>query len=156
MLDDIFEAALADADNVRVMMGVCRQFRGRIPPEELAYCRHMALFKCLKKHDPGRSRFTTSLTRYTLWECRKALRALRRQEKFYSYEGAVVDSAEKTIDIRDCLESLPEEQGRILHDYHIAKMTMEEIAQVNGYSTSTAVERLKGAEASFRRLFGVY
>lgn len=158
MSNQDFEEALANRDNQNIIRSVCRDFQNVLSPEELEDKGRIALFKCLRKHDPSKNtKFVSSLYRFTKWECQKAVRSSRRQVHFRPITGSselVKCPAPEVLYVRECLSLLPTRHTQILVSYYFCNMTLREIGKANGYSAQAAMMKLRDAERAFRRLYG--
>lgn len=156
--NEIFEKALDDENNRAIIGNVCKNFRGILPESELKYRGHMGLFECLKKHkaDAG-NKFTTSLHYHTLWQCYRAVRDVKRQEKLEPITCDIVSSNCSVLDniaIHECINMLNNDHKNIIIDYYFQKKTLEEIGKERGYSSVTAFNTLRRAEEAFALLYG--
>lgn len=155
--DEIFETALTDENNRRIISKVCRKYYGRLSKEELTSRSYIALFNCLRKHDPLRNvRFTSSLYRHVVWECHKAIRdTIRHPPPPLPKEDHLfyVESREVRY-VQECLAILPDAYATIIRNYYFDRMTFREIGIVSGCTAPAAMRRLRRAEKAFRRLYG--
>jgi DNA-directed RNA polymerase specialized sigma24 family protein len=152
-----FEDALTNPNYGRILADVRDKFKGIIPDDELTYRGHMALFRCLQHHEATKgSKFTTMLYQQAMWQCKKAVRTIRRERRLEPLPTGLPClrfAYEERAMVRDCIRHLPDEQGRILHEYYFQGLTLREIADVNGYTAATAYNHLRKAEEAFRRMY---
>lgn len=156
--NETFETALADVNNKRIISEVCSQFRGNVPREELTFRGHIALFNCLRKHDPtNNNKFTTSLYWHTLRQCQNAVRTEEKNALLPSlpinYESWSSNLSIDQLCVHECIDMLPSDQKEIIKNYFFDGMTLEEIGEMNGYSHVAAFKRLDKAKDAFRRLY---
>lgn len=123
----------------------------------MLYRGYIALFNCLRTHNPEyKTKFTSSLYRHVVWQCRKAVREYNNTKDIYPLPSHLYSKFNIDIEIEDCLEKLNHEQSSIIRNYYFDKMTFTEIGKANNYSATTALKKLRQAEGLFRQLSGVY
>jgi RNA polymerase sigma factor (sigma-70 family) len=152
-----YEDALQDSTNQRVMIAVITSFG--IRPEKRQEIMQAAMMRCCKQHRCDRGqKFTTSLYRFTRWECQNFIRGAVRAPKMMSLvdipEPAVpVHDRQDEIDhIHECLTLLSRKDRALIQQYYLDNMTLEEIGTANQYSRAAAHQNLVKATSRLRRL----
>lgn len=158
-----FETALKNTDNVNIMRSVCRKYGNILSCDDLRSCRLQALWRTLQSHRAEfGQKFTTSLHRFTHWECLREVARLQRWRERHSNlwlddsdevdKDAFEEREEKSF-VGECLGLLPEQwQEDIIRDYYFDSYTMEEIGQRNGYSKESARQKINKAMASLKEI----
>ena len=152
-----YEDALRDVSNQKVMISVINSFG--IRRDKRQEIMQAAMLRCLQKHDACRGQqFTTSLHRFTRWECQNFIRSAMRAPKMVSLvdipEPAVpVHARQDEIDhIHECLTLLSRKDRVLVQQYYLDNMTLEEIGRKNHYSREAARQNLAKATSRLRRL----
>lgn len=161
-----FEAAYRNQDNKNVIKSVLDGYASQIDPHDLESCGMAALWRALAKHNPNapskkdpsrpcHQKFTTTLYRYTNWACKRQLEKDRRfanQKTLPSDMVADLDSNPAILHLRDCVESLPDQDRTLIQQRYYDRMTFDEIGQANGFSRGMARQRTMKAFAMLRSL----
>jgi RNA polymerase sigma factor (sigma-70 family) len=154
-----YETALADINNIKIIQKVTSRYTNLIPQDDLKSCALHALWRALTYHDPNRGqKFTTSLWRFTEWECRRELVRQKKKKNTISFSSIEFDVAadgvnEDVVHIRECLTLLPKTDREVLTQYYIDKYTMEEIGKRNGYSKEAARQKINKAVAKLCEIY---
>ena len=129
--------ALSDINNIRIMNKVCSKYRNTIPYDELERCKLVSLWQALLAYDPeGGRKFTSFLYNRIDWECKKHV---------FCEEVSKEDSHcyQDSFEIQEVLNKLDPKYQRAVSQRFFKKMTMQEIADSNGYSRETARRYVK-------------
>jgi RNA polymerase sigma factor (sigma-70 family) len=155
------------SDNRSIISAVLQKYSKIVPPDELERCGYNAMWRCLQYHDDKYGqKFTTSLHRFTEWECRRALqvaRGGRGKRKDIKVLPLVEDLVDPRIEqehkkedlehVRECIDLMPEPwQRKVIQEYYLGGMTMEQVGRANGYSKETARKRIQKALNTLRRI----
>jgi len=162
-----FELAYKNSDNIKLINSVTRKYSKQIDYDDLIDCGLQALWNCLKKHEPGRQKFTSSLYKFVNWECLRKLEEKKRNIKTvsmvnlnedYDESQSKYEKAKNDVkkEILDYLELLNNDDREILIDYYYNGMTMEEIGHKNGFSKQTAKNKIKKALTLLRKKYDGY
>jgi RNA polymerase sigma factor (sigma-70 family) len=115
-----------------------------------------ALLKCLENHDDSYGqKFTTSLYRFTVWECRRFLRNRRNTLSLSSVPElsvTVCDRHEDVEHILECLDLISESDRSLVEQRFIMGMTLREIGALRGYTRQTAMKKVRRAVARLKRV----
>jgi RNA polymerase sigma factor (sigma-70 family) len=133
--NDEFEAARTPQIR-ELITSITKSYAGSLCPGTLQCAGDMALWRCLKKHDPKYgSSFTTSLYRFINWECLHALRIQRNKTVTLvnDIEGPG-ETATTHMILDDCLRILGTKERRIIEARFLENCTFEEIGLREGYS----------------------
>lgn len=144
MENNIFEEALKNKDNTKIINAVLKKFK-RIPIDERKQLGKIALWKCLKEYDTvsDRVKFTTSLFHFVRWECLGFLRSQKRYTKTKSGLSNQPELEEKNLSTIDILDCLTIEEREIVNRYYIKKETLIEIGKIFNLSKDTIRHRLE-------------
>jgi RNA polymerase sigma factor (sigma-70 family) len=130
-----------------------------IRPEKRQEIMQAAVMRCIQSHDDCRGqKFTTSLYRFTYWECQNFIRGAMRAPRMVSLvdipEPATrVHDRQPEIDhIYECLTFLNTKDRALIQQYYLDNMTLEEIGRINQYSRAAAHQNLVKATSRLRRL----
>ncbi len=158
-------ASLAAAkDNRNVISAVLSRYRGQLPEHSLSHCAHVGLWKALQYHRPEfNQKFTTSLHTVLNWVCLSEYRSIygrkRKHQVFFteltSEHEALLDKGvdDRMSHVRECMGLLPSESDRkIINQYYFEQMTMQQIAEANGFTKETASKRVAEAVNVLRTL----
>jgi len=171
------EASLrAAADNRNVIKGVLRKYGKQLAKDDLHTCGLNALWRTLQYHqDKYNQKFTTSLHRFTDWECKRELRKKRggrgrvkpvevpyadmlniaaRDNSNSSFRIGGCDPADDDLrHVTECIDLLDDDlQREVIRAYYFEHLTMEQIGKRNGYSKETARKNLRAAVDALREL----
>lgn len=150
------ETAYADSDNFNIIKSVTRQYARVLTKDEQENCGLYALWHTLEKHrndHPSKQKFTTSLWRHTHWECQTTVRQLKRTVSLDAIgDRPARQDTEATTTARDCLAELPKKYRRLLEQYYLQNMSLEEVGTANGFSRETARTLITRAKRKLRRL----
>jgi RNA polymerase sigma factor (sigma-70 family) len=134
-----FNAALADEDNRKIIKKVLSSFIKVIPPEELEICGNEALWRCLGYHEQGKgNKLTTSLWRFTKWECLRMLEIPIIENQDYGH-------------LHECISLLSPLDRQLIQEYFFDRRTMHEIGKLHGYSKEAARQKINKAVNRLRR-----
>jgi len=173
--DTEFNEALANSDNANIIKAVTQRYCGVLSSDDLRACGLHALWRCLQYHDPSYGqKFTTSLHRFTDWECKRELRKQRGGKTKRAvvivplYEQSVETLHEnqdflgnnlynplneELEHVRERMGQLPFDwQRQVVEQYYFKHMTMEQIGRANGYSKEAARQKINKALTCLRRL----
>lgn len=160
--DEQMRAALADMNNVRVVKKVLARFAGSLSEDDLHRCGLHALWKALAYHDDSyRQKFTTTLHRFTRWECSREIRRQRNARKHFvpleAAEEPAVRSPAPALDldvvhVRECMDRLPAADRRLLDAYYVEQWTLDEISIRFGMSKEGVRQRLDSILVHLRDL----
>lgn len=144
----------AASDNRNIIFSVLKHYSQKLTPDELKSCGQIGLWKCLQYHDDSRGqKFTTSLFRFTRWECRQAIREKfgRRKERDDSFflpifERHLDTQCELPPDgklehIRECMEQLSLWEKKLIKAYYLEGKTIDQISGKPGCSLSKEATR---------------
>lgn len=148
--NDDYSTEWESQDNRRIMDAASAKYRGRLPDDEIQSCQMIALWRSILtfKSDVGTS-FTTylynivdNLCNHTL---KKQYRHTQHLQNVSVYQIFTNDDNLSKIDIDEAINNLPNNLKKVIVQRFYDKMTLEEIAQTNGYSHETARRRVKNA-----------
>lgn len=170
------EASLrAAADNRNVIKGVLRKYSKQLTKDELFTCGLNALWRTLQYHrDCFNQKFTTSLHRFTDWECKRELRKKRggrgrvrpvevpfadmlniaaRDNNNTNFKMGGDPADDDLRHVTECIDLLDDDtQKQVIRQYYFEHLTMEQIGRVNGYSKETARKNLRSAVDALREV----
>jgi RNA polymerase sigma factor (sigma-70 family) len=157
-----FNAALADEDNRKIIKKVLSSFIKVIPPEELEICGNEALWRCLGYHEQGKgNKLTTSLWRFTKWECLRMLKKIRRENNKRMVNLSTIETKEKLEipiienqdygHLHECISLLSPLDRQLIQEYFFDRRTMHEIGKLHGYSKEAARQKINKAVNRLRR-----
>ena len=137
--DEEFQEALDNIDNQKIIHAACTNYMASLSSDELKQCGLDALWRALQSHNPSfKRKFTTSLFKFVKWECNNAARAKygdRIQAGPLRGDIPADDSAvQNAILVEELLEYLDEMPRQILRDRYISNHTLQEIADMYGYT----------------------
>jgi len=147
--DKNFEKTLADSNNQRIMNKVAGKYTNSIDHDELESEKLIVLWECLKTYDPSRGKkFTSFLYQKLDWRYKKILRERKRRSPVFcdnidlknSRDG--LDTEKRIISHTD---GLPRHLKKVVIQYYLHNMTIEEIGKENLYSRETARRLIKKA-----------
>ena len=142
--DNDFEKALKDSNNRRIMNKVSCKYINSISYDDLESEKLIVLWECLKTYDPTRKKkFTSFLYQKLDWRYKKIVREKKRRKSVF-YEN---------IDAKN-YGGLPKHLTKVIIQYYLHNMTIEEIGNQNHYSRETARRLIKKALGKIRRKCG--
>lgn len=152
--NEIFEQYWNDPDNLKVMRSVVSRYRWAFGPEEEEEHMQMALVRCLGRHDPGRGpKFTSSLHRFTRWEC---LNAIRDRTPHLPRVGDPVDTSTGSRDeinhVYECMDMMDAGERDLIVRYYLEDESLRELAEDLDCSHQTVSNRLGRATETLRDL----
>lgn len=156
--DEVYAKAWTDIDNTKIMRRAITPFKHILSPDQVIECMQTALLRCLQNHKEGRQKFTTSLYRFTKWECYNEVRALLRQRRLKTVSLDSVSSNayaydNRPSDILEYIELLDENNRRLIESYFLKNMTLQNIGDRNGYTRKTAHCHVHKALDCLRQLY---
>lgn len=144
-----YEEAYKNKDNRKVIQSVVAKYYKSLDRDDLESAGMTALLRCLEYHDPSyNQKFTTSLWRFTDWECKRILRKKSGKPQHKQLSTIEYDIPQKILIsddnkfVQECVEQLQDSEKNILSMYYYDGRTMEEIGRINGYSKETARQRI--------------
>lgn len=159
-----FEDALNNQDNAALIRFITNRYAGVLTEEDRRTIGLDALWRALQYHKPGKNqKFTSSLYRFTVWECNRALKKKNGGPSFVQMpedeDGRIMEMPDKQVDldtilhVRERIKRLPRKwQRKVLEQRFLCGMTAAEIGQRNGYSRETARQRIKSAVISLLKI----
>jgi RNA polymerase sigma factor (sigma-70 family) len=149
--------AYAIPENRKIIRAALQAYAGLLPEDDLSSCGMVALWRCLKKHDPAcNQRFTTSLHRFVHWECKKALRKQKVQRRI-SYRPFVEQEHKLSEDraslIRNAIANLTESERKLINQHYFEQMTFDEIGMIHRVSKEAIRRRLLRAVEQLRTVY---
>ncbi len=158
--DNEFEIAYKNRDNRKVIDSVTGKYCKVIDRDDLQSAGMMALWRCLGYHDDSyNQKFTTSLWRFTDWECKRVLRSKKNKPQSMQLSAIDIDVAETnelsedSKFVRECVQLLPPTEKHILEMYYYENRTMEEIGKLNGYSKEAARQKINKSLKKLEEIF---
>jgi RNA polymerase sigma factor (sigma-70 family) len=152
--DDQFKEALSDSNNTKIMNKVSSKYINSIGYDELESEKLIVLWECLETYDPDRKKkFTSFLYQKLDWRYKKILREKRRQKfLFYdNFDGKIKDNDQNIENkIKIYTDGLPSHLTKVIIQYYLYNMTIEEIGNKNHYSRETARRLIKKAIGKIR------
>jgi len=149
-------------DNQKIINSVTHQYVNQIDPETLKSCGLHALWRAIGYFNPEyKQKFTSSLYRFTQFECRRELLRRKREGKATRLDGIderhIVNRLDRVdhedlTHIRECLKSLNEEGQRLVDQHFTQGMNLTEIAEANCYSKDTAGVKLHAAIETLKQI----
>ncbi len=155
-----FETAYKNKDNRKIILNVTSKYRKSIDCHDLQSAGMMALWRCLSYHDDSfNQKFTTSLWRFTDWECKRLLRS--QKNKIQCAQLSVIETdfpenqsmSDNEKYIKECINLLPALDKKILELYYYDNRTMEEIGTINGYSKEAARQKINKSLKKLEEIF---
>jgi RNA polymerase sigma factor (sigma-70 family) len=157
-----FNAALANEDNNKIIKKVLSTFSHVIPPEDLEICGQEALWRCLGYHEQGKgNKLTTSLWRFTQWECLRTLKKIRRENNKRMINISTIETKEKfeipinnneeAKHLHECISLLSPLDRELIQEYYFDRRTMHEIGKLHGYSKEAARQKINKAVNRLRQ-----
>lgn len=153
--DEQMRRALADSNNTNIIKKVLKKYIKLIHEDDLDNCGLHALWRALQYHDDAfHQKFTTSLYRFTEWECRRELRRQKNARKHQVSLGDEIEDArslraedqdkrhEEMTYVRECMQLLSQDQRQLVEEYFIEQWTMDEIAALHGMAKESVRQKL--------------
>lgn len=152
--DSDFEKALKDSNNQRIMNKVSCRYINAINYDDLESEKLVVLWECLKTYDPSRKKkFTSFLYQKLDWRYKKLIREKRRSRS-RNYENLDLKNFGEGSDVEQKIlsytDGLPIHLKRVITQYYLDNMTIEEIGHKNHYSRETARRLIKKAIKKIR------
>lgn len=154
--NDAFEKAWADPENRKIMSAIGRRYKGVMDYESMIYNAQLALFYCLRKHRPDAgTKFTSSLTRHTIWQFKRATINRRKNSPLSLPENFDMPVRNDPIqtDVQECLTALPVEDCCVLNQRFFMNMTLREISSAHSCSIQGASNKVNRALGKFKELW---
>lgn len=156
-----FRIAYENKDNKKIMRKVINKYRGSlISSDELNSCALVGLWRALGYHDNSfKQKFTTTLWRFTNWECQRELaKKTRKKNKIIvqpiiDLDIPMPERSEECIKLQECLKLLPDNQRQIINEYYFDKRTMEEIGSIHSYSKESARQKIMMAICKLKEIY---
>jgi RNA polymerase sigma factor (sigma-70 family) len=152
--DDQLKEALSDSNNTKIMNKVSSKYINAIGYDDLESEKLIVLWECLETYDPDRKKkFTSFLYQKLDWRYKKILREQRRQKcLFYdNFDAKIKDNAQNVENsIGVYTDGLPSHLTKVVIQYYLHNMTIEEIGNKNHYSRETARRLIKKAIGKIR------
>jgi RNA polymerase sigma factor (sigma-70 family) len=152
--DDQLKEALSDSNNTKIMNKVSGKYINSIGYDELESEKLIVLWECLETYDPDRKKkFTSFLYQKLDWRYKKILREKRRRKfLFYDNFDTIKDNSQKNVErgIHVYTEGLSSQLTKVIIQYYLYNMTIEEIGDKNHYSRETARRLIKKAIGRIR------
>ena len=155
--DKDFEQALKDSNNRRIMNKVSCKYTNAISYDDLESEKLIVLWECLKTYDPTRGKkFTSFLYQKLDWRYKKIVREKKRKRSV-CYENIDIKNYGDGIDVEQKIHSytdgLPNHLTKVILQYYLHNMTIEEIGNKNHYSRETARRLIKKALSKIRHRY---
>ncbi len=139
-----FEDLWNSSDVKNIMNKVCNRYKNNIDVDDIESIKMDVLWKCINKHDPEKSKFTSYLYQQITYAMKNKIKK-KRVEFNCDVIEKLDNNYEYTLNVIDIMTGLDEETSNILNQRFYHNMTMTEIGRKNGYSRETARRRLKAA-----------
>lgn len=144
---------LNDSSVVSIMRMIENKYKNYIDPDDISSISLTTLWKCTEKYDPSRkAKFTSYLYQQLVYAFKNQL---KQESKKFQY---ATENIEKSFDnyskeeVEIILSSVPEWVASIMRQRFISNNTIQEIADINGYSRETARRRINKALKTCRDL----
>lgn len=155
--NEAYNEAYNNVDNRRIINSVLSHYKGQLDTDTLKNCGLVGLWRALENHDSSyKTKFTSSLWRFTKYACRTELQALARKQQKKNkneFEHSNIDNIyldnvysreEPSLNIFNEIDDiLSKEQAKIVRMRFVENMTLEEIGSQMGYTKETARQKLK-------------
>jgi hypothetical protein len=160
------ESQATALDHRNIIHSVTSKFT-KLSETERHSCGLVAMFHCLQQHDSSHKsgqKFTSSLYRFTVWECKKALQekapaSKRKYDDMYYWSGlqrhfdastteSIEDSepVELMRHIKECVTTLNDKKTRdIINGYFFEKKTLVDLGNRHGLSVEAMRMSVKRA-----------
>jgi RNA polymerase sigma factor (sigma-70 family) len=139
-----FEDLWNSSDVKNIMNKVCNRYKKNIDMDDIESIKMDVLWKCINKHDPDKSKFTSYLYQQLSYAMKNKIKKKRVEFNCDAIEKPD-NNYEYAMNAIDIMTGLDEETSNILNQRFYHNMTMAEIGRKNGYSRETARRRLKAA-----------
>lgn len=111
-----------------------------------------ATWRCLRFHQEGRQKFTSSLHRFAYWECKEAQRE-RTRKRCRPFSPLPLDiSYTPHTNLDEWMETLPERERRLIHLHFVKGFTAKEIAKEDKTEPGLVQAQIDGAVESLRKV----
>jgi RNA polymerase sigma factor (sigma-70 family) len=147
-----FEDAYNNQDNIYIIKHVCNKYKRLLDFDELQRCGQMALWKCLQAHSDSEinNKFTTSLYKHTVWQCKKQLKENNRIKphkiKLKTMNSIKTENRDiNKIDLEDILESLPSDLSMIMKMKYLYGYSNRDIGHAFNVDKETVRNRINDA-----------
>jgi RNA polymerase sigma factor (sigma-70 family) len=150
-------------DNRNIMHSVTSRYAPFISQNALNDCALQALWRCLGYHEEGwGQKFTTSLWRFTDWECKRELLKIKHLSKTHTipisefndaFDMPSPETSQDVDDIRECINLLLPIEKQLIQEYYFERRTMEEIGRLHGYSKEAARQKIAKAVNHLKTIF---
>jgi len=139
-----FEDLWNDSDVQNIMNKVSNRYSRNIDLDDIESIKMDVLWKCIDKHDPNKSKFTSYVYQQLSYAMKNQLKKKKVEFNRNPLER-VDDDYKNQLDVIDFVTGLEDEHHKILEQRFYKNMTMAEIGRTNGYSRETARRRLRAA-----------
>ncbi len=170
-----FDEAINNREYIKLMNAASKKYRKFINSSELAQIKRIALWKTIQKHQSERSKFETYLTLHVRWGCQTYLKQNFKKtlEKIFPTQysdrtriskettGSFVinvpksENQDNSIFVREILESLPEEESKLISWYYLEKYTLKEISAKNGFTAERNRKKILKGIKKLQERYGV-
>jgi RNA polymerase sigma factor (sigma-70 family) len=147
-----FNIAYRNQDNINIIRKVSGRYIKLLDQDTIKSCGLTALWRALSSYDPSyKQKFTSSLWRFTDWECKRALKefSAKKNRQHLSLDDNIeiidTNAACDVEYIREGISLLAAPERELINEYYIERRSMEEIGQRQGYSKEAIRQRLKKA-----------
>lgn len=150
-------------DNRNIIRTVTNKYAQLLTVDEINDCALEAIWRCLGYHrDDKGQKFTTSLWKFTDWECKRQLRKKRKSVNtpntlsimdFDHFDLPAPEVSDDIAFIRECVDLLPEPHRQFIKEYYFQNLTMEQIGQKYNFSKEAARQKINKA---LKRLHEIY
>ena len=152
-----FNEAYKNTDNQNIIHSVLKKYYNALDVDTLKNCGLKALLRCLESHsEEYKTKFTSSLYRFTTWECERERKAAETQSERFKpmelFDIPVGNGREASI-FDDLNDVLPEEHASIIKMKFEEDRTLEEIGKHFGYTKEAARQKLKSALTTLREVY---
>lgn len=149
--NDMYNLALANEDNAKMMTSASKKYRGLLEAEDIKSCRMIGLWKALGEFDKNLGvKFTSFLYNVVRNECRKRLRQNAYQQKQQELLPSGFQQ-QNSAQIEDFIECLEHPLDKIVHLRYVQDMTLQEIGAEIGMSKNCVKRKLQAAIKQMKR-----
>ena len=145
----VFEKALSNKDNIKIMKAACRKFHRLLSTDEQYNCSLYGLWKALLL-DNTKLKFTTVLFTNVKWACLDYINKNRTKDSRPTTNYIDVPM-EYSNGLYEYVDGLPPELAKVLTQRYESNMTLNEIGSANGYSHETARQYIQRAIEILRK-----